>query len=217
MTRRVSDVWRRVAVAAAAGAIALALPGCGGEEEPEQRVERPAPRPTTPEPDPIPVSPLEEVDLDVRVRWPERREPSTVALAQAIATLANGLARGDESAVRSVLTADGRAIMDRLREEGAWERAVEGIELIRVCALEEPAAGEALVGLGVQDEEGAFLLGWRGVERGGEWRFTALPLVDATAPNARALDGTPLTDQPAPIADADAADDEGEEEGEDEE
>jgi hypothetical protein len=181
----------RAATAAAIGLVGLTLVACGGEEsEPERATAAPPPRRAAPPPPPP--SPLVQVDLDVRVQWPEEREPSSVELAEAIATLANGLARGDGRAVRSVLGPDARAIMDRLEEAGAWERGAGSIELVRVCVLSEPADGECELGLGIQDGDGAYLLAWRGVAGGGGWRFEALPLVDVFAGNARQLDGTPL-------------------------
>ena len=165
-----------VALACAAG-----LSGCSEEPEPQQtRVAAPPPPPQVT---------LADLTIDPRVQFPEERWPSTPELAQAVASLASGIAAGDREMIAARLAPESEAILDLLASSGDWDRATSDIEIVRVCILNESSDGATVeLGLGVQDEAGAYLLAWEGRDESGEWRFAGVEAELVTAPTALGLD-----------------------------
>jgi len=168
------------------GAVAgcgLLLAGCS--EKPEEQTQAPV----APAPAPK-VYPLEEIDLDPRVQFPQEKEPSTVELAQAVADLGAAIANGDSDLFAELVQREDREILGWLVEHEKWPEG-SGIELVRVCVLNETDSGVEL-GLGVQDSEGAFLLGWRGVQSDNDWTFSAAPVAYEPADRVAELDAPSL-------------------------
>jgi hypothetical protein len=190
---------RRDSILALSVSLALGgvLASCG-EGEDDQQAAAPAPRPAPVER----VDPLEGVELDPRVEFPEQRVPESPDLARAIADMANALAQGDADAFARRLTDPAIAVLDDLQTRGEWGSATSGIETVRVVAVE---AGEssARLGLGVQDPDGAYLLAWEGLARNGDWAFTGLPVESRSASRAADLDGVDLAELPIPQPGAD--------------
>lgn len=160
---------RRTPLAMTAGAIAVCLPlalgGCGKEE---QQVQAPPPPPP-----PRQLGPLEDLEMDPRVQFPEAREPGSREIAEAIAEFASALVKGDDSTMAAMLDESGQAVLSQLKSDGLWKSATSNIEAVRVCTLTQ--SDDAFdVGLGVQDPDGAYLLAWS-AKRGTEG-FTFSPM-----------------------------------------
>ncbi len=183
-----TQTMKRAALCVLLAIATAGLTSCGNEEE--QADVRTAVAP----PPPPPRSPLEDLRLNPKVEFPESREPSTVEIAEAVAEFAAAFATGSSNAASEYLMPADLAVLEQLRENGQWLEETSGIELVRVVALtEDESAGTLQIGFGVQSEGGAYLLGWQGINDGGRWRFTALPLASKSVPNARALDGIDLS------------------------
>jgi len=178
---------KRAVLCALLGLTTLMLPSCGKEEEQSKATTNIAPAP------PPPRSALEDIRLNPKVEFPESQEPSSAEIAEAVAEFAAAFATGSASAAGDYMMPADKAVLQQLRESGQWQDETGDIELVRVVSLtEDQATGSLKIGLGVQSGDGAYLLGWQGVNDGGRWRFTALPIDPKSAPNARALDGIDL-------------------------
>ncbi|MEO1130374.1 MAG: hypothetical protein AAFX05_11810, partial [Planctomycetota bacterium] len=141
---RHDSIWRRTALAACGGLCLLVATGCEKEQEAPKEVIAPPPPPK--------VYPLEEIELDPRVQFPDEREPSTVSLAQAVADLASAVIDGDSELMSSLLSREDREILDWMVEAGLWIEGDTGIELARVCVLNEGESGVE-VALGILDAQ----------------------------------------------------------------
>lgn len=160
---------------------AFGLSACGKKEEQ---------RPTTQQtytPPPREVRPLENLSMDPRVQFPDERSPKTREAAEAIAGLASALAGGDAEAMKQYLAPTERSVLSEMMEDGAWSRATGGIEVVRICAVEE-FDDRLRVGLGVQTGAEAILMAWEGLSSGGGWTFSAIPIEPRIALAARDLD-----------------------------
>lgn len=158
--------------------------GCGKEEPP------PAPPPP---PAVVRVDPMAGISLDPRVQWPDDREAWTPELAEAIADLANSIAKGDLDTMQAVLGPLGRRVFAITFGEDTQAISRDGLEAVRVCVLHELEDGQAELGLGVQDETGAYLTGWIGREDGaGRWVFEPAPCASVTAERVSLLDSDRL-------------------------
>jgi hypothetical protein len=187
---------RKIVVAAFAMALSALGAGCSGEEE------APAPVVVAPPPPP-PVDPMANLKLHAKVQFPAERAPTTPELAQAVATLASALAKGDAAGAKAVLDGDASELIDAMVESGEWKTGTEGIEAVRVCVLSETSdATGATVGLGVQDEQGAYLLAWRGSAVDGVWRFEPMPLINTEAAQVALLDGSAMESRTLPAAES---------------
>lgn len=185
-------LWGRVALSGVVCALVAFVPSC------DKKKEEQAPVAYTPPPPPPP-DPMEGLKLDPRVQFPQERAPTTPELAQAVATLASALAKGDAPGAKSVLDAEARAIVDEMVEAGQWEAGTKGIEAVRVCILKEQAeASIATVGLGIQDARGAYLLAWRGSNVSGAWEFEPMPLDETEATQVALLDEAQLLSRTLP-------------------
>lgn len=193
MMHRIQIERRAIGVGAAlaAGAMTL-LAGCGGEEQAEAPQQ--APRPTQ---QVERVDPFEDLELDPRVEFPRSREPASPEQAQAVADLASAIASADEDRLRGMLNEPARAVLDTLIENGQWGQAVQGIEMVRVVALDGEGASTR-VGLAVQDPQGAYVLAWEGAPANGSWQWTGLAVDAPQAERASELDGLALAEAPVP-------------------
>lgn len=186
MTRRRHD-RRRFPTLLGVGAFALLLPlALGGCDKGEEQVQAPPPAPP-----PRRLDPLEDLDMDPRVQFPEARDPSTRELAEAIADFASAFVSGDDAILTDMLDDQGEAVLSRLKSTGQWSKETSRIEAVRVCVLKEDG-DECTLGLGVQDPDGAYMLAWTGESRGDSWVFSPMPVEDIKAPSLSMLDDIPL-------------------------
>lgn len=200
-----SDTGRgpaRLAPAALAGCVALFspwIPGCGeSENDQPSTVQRSGPSepqpPPEPEPEPVDVESLVNHEL---VQFPQAQAPTDESLARAVVNLASAIASGDAQAMRDLLDSPAQAVLEQLVDQGRWGSATSAINVVRVCSLQAQDQS-AKVGLGIEDNEGAYLLAWEGRRAAGRWRFTGLPVPEATASSASELDGVSLASAPIP-------------------
>lgn len=181
MTNRTREIFLTAIVAAA-------LAGCGGESD-EQAQTAPPPRPVVEAPKQVNVQSLIG---DKRVQFPQARAPTDESLARAVVGLAEGLASGNEEALRPMLDASARGVLDQLIESGRWSDATGEIEAVRIVSLDQGEEGTT-IGLAIQTSKGAYLTGWRATGQRGSWTFGATPTPETTAPTAADLDGAALS------------------------
>jgi|GEM_PF-4361825 len=196
-----------------AGLLVTTLAGCGkkggkmqgraGSQHTETATEIAPEQAKAPEQAPAPErhaerNALKGLDLDPKVSFPKINEPTSRDVAGAVAALAAAIAEGDSRALHPMLDEPNQAILDELVESGVWQSSTESITKVRVCTLEED--GETLnVGLGIEDEDGAYLLGWTGKHVGGGWLFSGIALdTPAEAMTAVELDGGSLASRDLP-------------------
>jgi len=161
-------------------------------EQPQSRPERRA------EPDEPERVSLATLDLPESVDFPAVNAPTSLSIAESVAQLASAIASGDSRSLHTMLDEPGQAILDRLVESGAWEETTESISSVRVCSLDE-GANAIRVGLGVENQDGAYLLGWEGRRLGSGWTFGGIALeTPAMADTAAQLDGASLAARPVP-------------------
>lgn len=141
----------------------------------------------------------DDLNLAEGVQFPIERIPGDESAARAVASLANAIARGDDQALANMLDRPSAGVLDHLVSTGAWSDAVESNQVVRVCALES-SNGALRVGLGIEDERGAYLLGWNGQQSRGAWTFSAIPVESPPASTATDLDGASLQDMTPPSA-----------------
>ncbi|MEM1424395.1 MAG: hypothetical protein AAGH64_10380, partial [Planctomycetota bacterium] len=67
-------------------------------------------------------------------------------------------------------------------------QAFEDIVAVRVCIVEDLGSSAVRVGLGIQEPDGAYLLGWEASRRGDTWEWEAVPVGDPRAPRVAMLD-----------------------------
>ena len=167
-------------------AFPLGLAGCGKEEAKKSQQ-------TYVPPPPPPLAPLEGLEMDPRVQFPQSREPSSRGLAEGIAQLASSLVSGDEASMAEVLDENGNMVLNALVDSGAWKKESSEIEAVRVCVLSEGENGaQCQLGLGVQDKNGAYLLAWSGQRTGDVWVFSPEPLEYTEGEQLAALDNAAI-------------------------
>lgn len=171
-------------------AVSAALVGC--EKKQDAPVQAPAPAPVRPKQ----VS-ADDLRMDPRVQFPQERLPTSESLAQAVASLASAIAKGDKDAMSAMLTRPAQGVLTDLAARGEWQSATSGIEAVRVVAL-DGGDNAMRVGLAVQDAGGAYLLAWEGREADGVWKFAGLGVAERSAARAAELDGVELTEVGAP-------------------
>lgn len=194
---------RRIPAFAALVAAAVTLAGCGGSESSSSQNSEPqaAPPPRAYEP-PAPAASLAGVKLHPKVQFPKERLPSTQEATDAVAAFASALAGGDHAAFASMLAPLDRAVLNPLVAGGEWRRLTDAIKVVRVCVISEPSAAAIQVGLGIEDESGAFLSAWEGTPGTGGYLFTAMAVEPKTAARAVELDGAALNLREAPKVEA---------------
>ncbi len=201
----------RTAVLFLSAAVILMTPTGCNDSEPQQAA---APAPVMPAPAPR-IDPLDNLDMDPRVQFPESRTPQTKAFAQAVATLATAIATGDSDQMDAMLDPSARAVLEKLRASGSWSEQTAGVETVRVVAIEE-TEDVGKVALAIQDPAGAYALAWDAKNVGDQWLFTGLKLAEDNliASRASEFDGLTLSEaslpellpEPPPLPAADADD-----------
>lgn len=160
----------------------------------------PPPSPPPPPPPPPPADPADALfDLDPGVQFPQENLPGTLEAAEAIVAFANAFGAGERDAVLRMLTPASRADLQALIPPREWADQFEHVEAIRICIVED-LGSTVRVGIGVQEPDGAYLLGWRALRNGDEWSWQAVPVRDIEAPSVAMLDNDFL---PAPRAEGD--------------
>lgn len=136
--------------------------------------------------------PLKGLTLDERVEFPVINAPSSRSVAESVAALAEAIARGDAKALHPMLDKPSQTILDQLVESDAWRSATGSITKVRICSIEED--GQTIrVGLGVENADGAYLLGWEGERIGSGWLYAGIALdTPMAADTAAQLDGSSL-------------------------
>lgn len=109
---------------------------------------KPPPPPVVPPPPPPPPAPpadlkldtvAQEMKADARVQFASSVTLSEeqLGLAKAIIQLSDALARGDDKAMKPLLTRKGQAVLDELIGSGGWVEATKKIEAVRVVLVRE--------------------------------------------------------------------------------
>ena len=117
---------------------AAMLSGCGGSSTDQTAVPTATPaRPTTPAPPPRPtVTPVDQLmaqlGIDERVYLAEEVAPDTNVERKAVLEFFDSFARGDATALSSMLSKLDRDELDILVDTGAWSETTSGIERIEV-------------------------------------------------------------------------------------
>jgi hypothetical protein len=149
----------------------------------------PAERPTSRE---TQGDPLAGLELDESVEFPPINAPSSREIASSVAALAGAIAQGDSRALHSMLDQPSQAVLDKLVESEIWQDATDSIIKVRVCTLEEEDQ-TIRVGLGVENLDGAYLIGWEGERIGSNWLYAGIALETPLDANTAAqLDGSSL-------------------------
>lgn len=188
MKNRNKPIMRTIPMLAMAilAAAMLVVPGGCAEEEPP-----PPPPDPTPPPEPEPEVDLSTIETHTKVQFPEKYKPDTQEMAESIAALANAFAMGDPQDLRDVIVSEDHIILEAIREQGLWEEQISGIQAVRVCNL-RGGGDNVQVGLGIQDSEGAYLLGWSSVPDGDMYKFSSVDMQPVTAARVVALDDAPM-------------------------
>ena len=148
-TRNSPRVLQAGCAATVAALTSAMLVGCGGSEPDTVAIQVAAPRqeeaPRTPPP--LAVTPIAqlmvELGIDERVSLPEDRAPMTDPERKAVLEFYDSFARGDSTALASLLTRLDRDELDELVESGAWADATGKITRIDVQTGNSPHDGVA--------------------------------------------------------------------------
>lgn len=176
---------RSIAVSASMLAAAAMLPGCGKKEDQSQQTSAPVAVKVA--------DPMDGITLHAKVQWPDKYKPATAAQAQAVAALANALASGDAELAKGVLDQADRDLLADMIALGEWTSQTGGIEAVRVCVLRETEDKATLIlGLGVQDALGAYMLAWNGNNGADPITFAGMAIQPVTASAVAMLDDAEL-------------------------
>lgn len=184
------DRPNRVMLASMIAAAAL-LAGCEKKETPRPQATSSsggmtfdrAPKPT--------VS-IADLNLHPKVQFPEERLPASPEMARAIADLASAIASGSADRLQPLITPRDRVVLDMLVRSGEWKRRADSLKVVRVCVVNQPQEGWFQVGLGLEDSNGAFLMGWEATGNGEAWTASNMPIESRIASAASGLDGAEL-------------------------
>ncbi|MEN0021271.1 MAG: hypothetical protein AAF747_10345, partial [Planctomycetota bacterium] len=161
----------------------------------------PEPEFTPPPPPPPPPAPVEidnlklDLNIDDRVFFSQDLAPIDEGLAEAVLTLANTFATGDDAQLDSLLASDAdRAALTALLDSGAWYDETDAVEEVRVVAIDDDARlfedpEFATVALAVQLPGDTQILLWEGESLFGDWSFVAAPATPESRPLASSWDG----------------------------
>lgn len=141
-----------------AGLIAFAG-GCSEEEPPP--VVAAAPPPPPPPPPPPAVTPVEqlmaEMNIDSRVVLPEDKAPDNDTDRRAILSFFDGFARGNDSAVKTMLEPEDQPQLVAMVETGVWKDCTARIDKIEIQCGNSPDSDKcALAIIEVKGEGEAF-------------------------------------------------------------
>jgi hypothetical protein len=136
----IPDSFRLLAVGGALACLTLAAGpvGCESESEPAQTYVPPPPPPPKPQgPVVTPISELvAKMGIDERVNLPEEKAPKTDVQRRAVLAFFDAFARGDSTAVGSMLSRLDQRELEALVQSGAWDETTSKIELIDVDTAE---------------------------------------------------------------------------------
>lgn len=129
--------------------LGLTLAGCGGSQPDTAQIvptvapSRPKAPPTPPRPSVTPISQLmADLGIDERVSLPEDLAPPTDAARKAVLEFFDSFARGDQTALGSMLTKVDRDELDELVASGAWADVTGRITQIDVQTGTSPNDGQ---------------------------------------------------------------------------
>ncbi len=128
--------------------LGMALAGCGSSQPDPVAIPVSAPsRPETPRtPPPPPITSIAQLMLDLgidtRVSLPEDMAPMTNPERKAVLEFFDSFARGDETALGSMLTSVDNDELDELVSSGAWTDATSKISGIDLQTGTSPVSGE---------------------------------------------------------------------------
>jgi hypothetical protein len=186
---------RGVAVAMLAASLALGASGCTKKKKPAPPPP-PPPKPKVVTPDPVDVNGLlQALKSDERVKFPEGQAPADRSLAEGVIKLANALAKGDADGMKPLLDKPAAEVLDTLTASGGWAAGTKPIEQVRIIAVSgttEAHPETSLIGMAVQDQDGAYLLAWNGKRNGESWLFTNAPCQADIKPRASDFDGVSI-------------------------
>lgn len=147
MSRNSESGWkRRVSSAMMAGVVVAPLAlgvsvmeGCK-KKAPPPVVVAPPPPPVQKEPDPVDFKAIAQtLKADKRVAFAPGASTNKQDLAEAIITVADSLARGDDKKFGAKIDPAARADLNRLVASGAWAETTKKIEAVRLVRLTEGA------------------------------------------------------------------------------
>ncbi len=124
---------RPIGIALGTASLCALLIGCSSEEPEVQRAARPAAAPVSaPPPPPAPtVTPVEELmakySIDERISLPENRAPDTTADRVAILEFFDAFARGDNDALKTMMSDLDGAELDAVAGTDEWTRTIGNI------------------------------------------------------------------------------------------
>jgi len=152
-------------------------PGCAKKKK---KAPPPPPPPVVVEAAPEPVDingVLAEMKPDARVKFASETSPADRSLAEGVIRLADFIAKGDSSKLKGMLDSSSQSSLDLLVNEGTWADETKKIEQVRVVYLSdtlEKHPDSATVAMAIQDQAGAYLLGWT-LRREGDapWKVSA--------------------------------------------
>jgi len=133
------------------------------------------------------------------VEFPVERIPDDADAARAAASLANAIKSGNADALGAMLDPADDAVLEHLVDTGAWGDSAAATQIVRISSI-EPAGDTIRIGLALQDDHGAYLLGWQGEHSRGAWQFSSLPVKSQIASRAMDLDGAALEEMNIPVA-----------------
>lgn len=159
MTSRRTSVSDLFGLACAALTV-VALAGCGDSAAPQATVTAPPRRPSAPPPPPGPaITPVAELmaqlGIDKRVSLPENQAPPTDAQRRAILEFFDGFARGDATAVKTMLSHLDGEELDRLVDSGVWSTATSQIMQIDIQTGRSPDGRDCTLAIFYLDEQAA--------------------------------------------------------------
>lgn len=155
----------------AAAAIVLAAAGlaaCGEEEPPPQVVQAPPPPPPPPPPPLTAISELmERFGFDSRLRMREEQAPGSDAARIAVLRFFDAFVRGQDAAVRPMLSLPDQLQLDDLVASGQWAASLEGVTRVDLRAGRSPQGDDAVLAIfhvGTEFQPQLWLMELRGEE-----------------------------------------------------
>jgi hypothetical protein len=157
--------------AIALGLIAAASPalsGCGEEPPPPPVVQAPAPPPPPPPPPLTTIAELmERFGFDGRIRLREEQAPGSDPARIAVLRFFDAFLRGQETAVRAMLSIPDQLQLDELVASGEWAASLEGVTRVDVRCGRSPQGDDAVLAIfhvGTEFQPQLWLMELRGEE-----------------------------------------------------
>lgn len=136
-----------IAVGVVVGAAAF-LGGCGEEPPPPPVVQAPPPPPPPPPPPLTTVAELmERYGFDGRIRLREEQAPGSDPARIAVLRFFDAFVRGQDAAVRPMLSIPDQLQLDELVSSGDWSRSLEGVTRVDVRCGRSPQGDDAVLAI----------------------------------------------------------------------